>query len=114
MRTIYGARSDSNDAGLFLSMGMPADEIKKRIEAEPELFAVWPENWIALDVFIKLGTQWRIGMSGPTGLDYSVIPAVMRLAGVPPAQRNEVFEVVRQMESEALTHFAERTKKNGE
>lgn len=95
-------------------MGMPPEEIKRRIEAVPEDFPVWPENWEAMVVFSRLSTQWRTGFSGPTGLDYTAVPVVMRLCGIGPAQRNEVFEVVRQMETEALMYFSERTKKNGE
>lgn len=34
---------------------------------------VWPENWPAFQVFDALGTQWRVGMNGYTGLDYNVM-----------------------------------------
>lgn len=55
-----------------------------------------------------MGTQWRIGMSGATGLDYNALPAVMRLSGVPAADRAEVFEGVRTMEDAALTKMHEK------
>lgn len=54
-------------------------------------------------------TQWRSNMGGPTGLDYAALPAVMRLTGVPPAQRADVFEAIRVLEDAALE--AMRTKK---
>ena len=34
---------------------------------------VWPENWPVLMLFDRLSTQWRVGMNGPTGLDYNVL-----------------------------------------
>lgn len=56
-------------------------------------------------MFIAMMTQWRIGMSGATGLDYNAIPVVMRLVGVPAAERADVFEGVRTMEDAALTYM---------
>ncbi len=32
---------------------------------------VWPENWPSLELFMQLGTQWRVGPAGVTGLDYA-------------------------------------------
>jgi len=34
---------------------------------------VWPENWPVFEVFFTVRTQWRVGFSGPTGLDYSTV-----------------------------------------
>lgn len=109
MRVFYGTHGD--DYSVYAAMGMAPEEIKRRIEAEPEEFPVWPENWDALGVFTRLATQWRTGFAGATGLDYNVIPAVMRLCRIGPAQRQEVFDTVRQMEAAALELFAERAKK---
>ena len=49
-----------------------------------------------------MGTQWRTGMSGPTGLDYNALPIVMKLEGVQMRDRQDVFDCVRIMESAAL------------
>jgi hypothetical protein len=38
---------------------------------------VWPENWPAFEVFHRLQTQWRVGGVGPTGLDYTVMYAML-------------------------------------
>lgn len=36
---------------------------------------VWPDTWPAIDLFIAMGTQWRIGPRGhPAGLDYNSLP----------------------------------------
>lgn len=64
---------------------------------------MWPDNWAAVMVFDAMATQWRVGgMGAATGLDYGVLPTVMRLAGVPPAERSELFESIRILEAAAL------------
>ncbi|MNP53219.1 hypothetical protein D3C76_1476760 [compost metagenome] len=72
-------------------------------------FEVWPDNWQALGVFMSMGTQWRTGMTGATGLDYGVLPDVMRLRGVPKADRAEVFDWIMLMEREALGQMREKS-----
>jgi hypothetical protein len=67
-----------------------------------ETIEVFPENWPAFLVMEAMGTQWRAGMGGATGLDYAAIPPVMSLLSVPKKIRNSVFQDVRVMESEAL------------
>jgi hypothetical protein len=68
---------------------------------------VWPENLPAVNAFIALSTQWRMGPAGPVGLDYAALPPVMRLIGLPRATWPDVFEGVRVMESEALKIMGE-------
>jgi hypothetical protein len=71
-------------------------------EASGPPVEVWPDNVQALNVMIAMGTQWRVGMAGATGLDYSALPAVMCLVGVPASERGDVFEAIRTMEDAAL------------
>ncbi len=87
--------------------------------ATPEMFEglraartvdVWPENELPLRVFIAMGTQWRTGMNGPTGLDYAALPAVMDLIGVSSRARGYVFDSVRELESAALSVMSETRK----
>lgn len=59
-------------------------------------------------VFEAMGTQWRVGPSGATGLDYGALPAVMDLLAVPQDQRRQVFADVRVMESEAISVMHKR------
>ncbi len=63
---------------------------------------LWPENVTPKVVFEAMGSQWRIGFSGPTGLDYGALAGVMRLLGVPGDAEIDVFDGVRVMESAAL------------
>jgi hypothetical protein len=47
-------------------------------------------------------TQWRTGVNGPTGMDYSVLPELWRRLKVPPEQRDDVFHDLRVLEGAAL------------
>lgn len=76
----------------------------------PPPIEVWPENWEPYLVFDSVGTQWRTGMSGATGLDYNVLPGAMDRVGVKKKRRAAVHDAVRVMESAALSLFAERRK----
>jgi hypothetical protein len=68
----------------------------------PAAVPVWPDCWAAVQCFCGMATQWRMGVNGATGLDYAVLPVVLRLQRVPRADWAEVFEGLRVMEAEAL------------
>jgi hypothetical protein len=76
-------------------------------EASGEAIEVWPDNVMIVNVFISMSTQWRVGMAGPTGLDYAVLPFVMRANGVPITERRAVFDGIRTMEDAALLTMRE-------
>lgn len=49
-------------------------------EPEPEpSFIVLHDNWDAWLFYVSISTQWRIGMQGATGLDYTAVIAVIKL-----------------------------------
>lgn len=64
--------------------------------------ALWPDNLPALTLFSSLTTQWRVGFNGATGLDYNVLPTVLRLHGIQRAEWPAMFDDIRAMEAEAL------------
>jgi hypothetical protein len=70
--------------------------------AEDWTVELWPDNLIAANVFITMGTQWRVGPGGAYGLDYGTLPAVMDMLGVQAADRAEVLDAIRTMEDAAL------------
>ena len=77
------------------AFGFTAEDFEVEVE-------VWPDNWDAFEVFAAMQTQWRTGMSGATGLDYSALEPVMRLQGIKKRDQTEVFSGVRVMEIAAL------------
>ena len=65
--------------------------------------AIWPENVQAVQVFVTLSTQWRIGPSGHLmGLEYTAIPAVLALLRIPRGAWPELFADLRAMEGAAV------------
>lgn len=88
----------------------PSEDQAKELEAAgfslddvvAEDVEIWPDNVRAYELFNALATQWRAGMGGPTGLDYSAVEVTMRLCGLPPAEWPELFADLRVMERAAL------------
>lgn len=71
-----------------------------------DVLDVWPENWLPMQVFSRLGTQWRVGMGGATGLDYSALISVMNLLEVKKKDRGYMFWAIQKMESAALKQMS--------
>lgn len=87
---------------------MEREEIEACIEREEETFAVWPENWPAVETFCALTTQWRYAGSAGSrvGLDYAAIPPVAAMLGHEVGR--DLFDRLRLMESTALEEFARK------
>lgn len=76
---------------------------------EEEIF-VWDINWNTFNLFNALTSQWRVGMGGATGLDYSVIIPTGKMLGFKQKQINEMFPDLQVMENEALITMGENQK----
>ncbi|AOM40168.1 DUF1799 domain-containing protein [Xenorhabdus hominickii] len=61
---------------------------------------VWPDVWDSYLTFNAMRTQWRVGMNGATGLDYSPLNQVMDYLNI--KDRATVFNDIRVMEVKAL------------
>ena len=96
--------SPTNDD--LAALGLPGQASKS---FEEEACSIWPCNWKTVQLFVAMGTQWRIGMGGPTGLDYATLPVVAESLRIKltPAR----FDGVRVMEGEALRVMGEERKK---
>lgn len=76
------------------------------MERDEEPLEIMPANWEATQTFVRCQTQWRVGMAGPTGLDYPAVETVMRLLGVEdPA---DCFDRLQIIEAESLRIYADR------
>lgn len=73
---------------------------------------MFEDNWDAFLVFDSMATQWRIGVGGPTGLDYNVIPMILQSLELEEVAIKEIFPSLRVMESEALTVMAEERERD--
>lgn len=83
--------------------GLTADDYTDGApEVGGETVEIWPCNVNAVNAFVAMGTQWRIGPAGAYGLDYAVLPHVLRLTLIPRPAWAEVFESIRVLEGAAL------------
>ena len=64
---------------------------------------IWPPNMAPCTVFMDLCTQWRMGSSGPVGLDYNVLFHKLDRMKLDPAEYERMEHSVRVMEDEALS-----------
>ena len=70
---------------------------------EPEApgdFEVWPDNWPAVEMFLRCQTQWRTTSAGVCGFDYVALEWLFRLYEVEDQQA--VFQDLQIMEAAAL------------
>lgn len=73
---------------------------------------IWEENWDAYLIFSRMRTQWRSGMAGPTGLDYTLFDSLCERFGVKKrVHQLEVLDKLQVMEDAALTTMAKEIKK---
>ncbi len=105
-RALYTGAPDAGDAQFWEALGVPP-ELRDGIQACAAVTPLWQDNVASFEIFVALQTQWRIGMGGPTGLDYAAVPVVMELQQVAPDDRRRIFDDVRVMEAEALRVFAD-------
>lgn len=82
--------------------------LKPAVAPAPKEFALWPENMPALQVFLRLRTQWVVGLSGATGLNYAAAPLALRLAEIPRVQWAAVMTDVQVIELEMLRVWREK------
>lgn len=77
--------------------------------APKEDFEVWEENWPAVEMFLRLQTQWRIigGMAvAYMGLDYQAVAWMFSLYNV--EQPRQLLEDLQVMEAAALPLLNQR------
>lgn len=98
---MYAKDADKHQAGLF---GLSLEELPNE-----DVF-IWDINWNTFNLFYSLNTQWRVGMGGATGLDYSVVPAVGKMLGFKSKEINAMFPDIQVMENEALITMGENQK----
>jgi len=68
------------------------------------VFDVWPENWPAVELFMRCQTQWRTDNGQRTGLIYSELIGIGNLYSV--ENLGKVVEGVQVIEAEILNQGA--------
>lgn len=72
---------------------------------------VWEENWLTFQIFLRLRRQWRVGMAGPTGMDYGLLPLLFNRFGVKPKKQPDILDGLQIMEDAALATMAKQMEK---
>lgn len=115
MRWQYGQRAAtvdrSADRQALRDAGFDDDQIAQMLPVAPDdasaaddAIELLEEDFPVWQLWCSLRTQWRVGMAGATGLDYTVLtPDYYRLFGInKPRARQLAFDKLRQMEDAAL------------
>lgn len=92
MYTPSASKSDAAALGLKLS-------------TLEETVDIWIDNFDSFLLFDAMSTQWRVGMAGCVGLDYTALPMVERRLEIKSTK--EHFDDLRIMEQEAMTTMRE-------
>lgn len=98
---------DGWDDGASTAQALAAFGLQADLPA-PKPLDIWPENWMALNVFYAMRRQWHVGMAGPVGLRYEAFGPVREALGVQPQDWPEVLEGVQEIEGETLRLWAEK------
>lgn len=99
-RDLRQAREEAEALGVIL------DVDDDDLQPDAPDYEVWPENWPAVDLFLRCQTQWRTGgMGSVIGLDYQAVLGVGNMVPTAdPLQRMEDLQVI---ESRVLELFQE-------
>jgi hypothetical protein len=92
---MYGGDKQQNATNPFLSAVVAAG-------GKPTDTEVWPENWAVFDVFCMAQTQWRVGFSGRTGLDYTAVYPLLDRTTQSPQEWRQMLGDIQTMEVAAL------------
>jgi hypothetical protein len=75
-----------------------------------EIF-LWPCNLESWRLFMRLQSQWTVGVAGATGLNYSGVESALRLMGIKGQKRSELFSDIQVMEEATLEAWEQRRNK---
>lgn len=68
---------------------------------------IYPCNERSFRVFDSIKTQWRVGQVGVYGLDYNVLPLLLKVNSIPESDWPQVMTDIRIMEAAAIDQIRE-------
>jgi Phage related hypothetical protein (DUF1799). len=69
-------------------------------------YEVTPEAWPAVSMFLKVQTQWRVGMGGVIGLDYGAVRWLFELEQV--SDQRQLLEDLQLIEGKVVEILSQR------
>lgn len=102
-----------NFAGALEAFGAPAEmvvEQRKASEEEQDSFPVHEDNWITVQAFMALQTQWQRSLVSDgerqwwvyVGINYGGFPTALKMVGATQKQTREIYLGLQLMEYAAL------------
>ena len=76
-------------------------------EQPSEDFEVWEENWLVVEMFLRVQTQWRTTMNGVLGLDYGAVAWLFMMYEV--NDQRALLEDLQVMEGAAMVTINSRS-----
>ncbi|MGP5324930.1 DUF1799 domain-containing protein [Vreelandella titanicae] len=90
-------------AALGITLAGELAEEAESAAAEPDQFDVLPENWDAVQIFLRCSCQWRYRGDGQReALDVQAVISVISLYQLPPAEQLERLDQVQLIELGAI------------
>lgn len=88
------------------ALNAPEDVIAELEQAQQaEDFEVFEDNWPAVEMFLRLQTQWRVSFGGLVGLDYVAVKWLFDVYEV--EDHKEMLDALMIMERAALSALSE-------
>jgi hypothetical protein len=94
---MYKKGLTKEDRAVMNMFGLTEDDY-----ADESVVEVWPDNWDAVLLFHRLGSQWRVGPGGIFGLDYNVLYRMMDRMSLTPERYDELEEEIQVLEAAAV------------
>jgi len=69
-------------------------------------YEVTPDAWPAVSMFLKVQTQWRVGMGGVIGLDYGAVRWLFELEQV--SDQRQLLEDLQVIEGRVVEILSQR------
>jgi hypothetical protein len=80
----------------------------KSHEVQRSFPEIWAENWPAVRLFIRVGSQWRAGMGGPYALDHTTVLLHMQRMDLTDDEHEQLLDDISEMEHAALEAMSEQ------
>lgn len=68
---------------------------------------MWPDNWSALQVAVRMTSQLNVGFSGVVGFRLEALPVILRALRIPVAAHLDLIDDLRVIEAEFVRQVRE-------
>jgi hypothetical protein len=94
---LYRKPPSQQDTAVMSFLGLSPDDYIQETTAY-----VWPCHVRAVNLFIEMGTQWRVDSGRPYGLDYNIVYRAIDDLGVSRDEVRRLKDEIRILEDAAL------------